>query len=244
MQGERVNAPFDRKACYVRLVVLWAAWSARTSLAANTHTEALSACLVYNGSAFEKFGLECPGWNFSNRRKFFLASRAKGFCRLDATDLRATARECVYIWWGPRSSPSDDDKCTALAVESLNEYSCRCQDTEFSDCVRELFARGVASRSFVFSVRCQQQRLVQQSTPPAPSSSVYDREGSSFMIRLPSGAVVPAKGPRAASFRGALQEVPVLLRTVRSNSVLELNTVLPSTAKTSILTDKMHCRLP
>ena len=47
---------------------------------------------VCMGSGFEKFGLECPGWIFPNSRKLFLASRARGFCRLDAADRLATAR--------------------------------------------------------------------------------------------------------------------------------------------------------
>ena len=46
--------------------MLRAAWSARASLVANTRTEALSSWFVYKSTGFEKFGMECPGWKFSN----------------------------------------------------------------------------------------------------------------------------------------------------------------------------------
>ena len=54
LQGERVQALFDRKCCCVRLVVLCAAWSPRASLVANTNMEALCSCFVFKGSQIQR----------------------------------------------------------------------------------------------------------------------------------------------------------------------------------------------
>ena len=127
--------------------------------------------------------------------------------------LEVFAGSCPLVLWPQARSAGGSLRVLCAwfrgyVVRGTEALAVHIADTELSECVRELFDRGVAwlegSRSSVFSRWCQQQ------TPGAAvdATCAYFKsvdgggEGHLSWSDFPRGVVVLAKGPRAAFLRG------------------------------------------